>query len=105
MDFEAGMLLRKSEDEGECRCSTVQDFDSSIIERTHVHTAHFKTYERDIKLLCIENGGNKNLKDAYRDLSLVELQQIGRAGKVTGQVTRYNTTILCVQSRAQDCGS
>ncbi|KAF3042228.1 hypothetical protein E8E12_009898 [Didymella heteroderae] len=77
MDFEADMLMKRSEDKGECHCSTVQGFNTSTIEKTHVHTAHFESYERDIKLLCIEDGGNKNLKDAYKDLSPAEIQDIG----------------------------
>lgn len=77
MDFEADMLMKRSEDESECHCSTVEGFNISTVGNTHVHTAHFQSYERDIKLLCIEDGGNKNLKDAYKDLSLAEVQDIG----------------------------
>lgn len=80
LDFEADMLMmlmKRSEDESECHCRTVEAFDASTIEKTHVHTARFKSYDRDIKLLCIEDGGDRNLKDAYKDLSLAEVQEIG----------------------------
>ena len=80
LDFEADMLLmlmERGEDESECHCRNVEAFDASNIERTHVHTARFKSYDRDIKLLCTEDGGDRNLKDAYKDLSLAEVQEIG----------------------------
>lgn len=77
MDFEAGMLMNKVKDENECHCSTVGGFNISTVKKTHAHTTHFQSYDQDIKLLCIEDGGNKNLKDAYKDLSLAEIQDIG----------------------------
>jgi len=100
MDFEAEMLLKRSGDGGECHCSTVEVFDASNIERTHVHTVHVKSYERDIRLLCIEDGGNKNLKDAYKDLSLAELQEIGtELGKWLAKL--HGTTPLSYVSGAE----
>ncbi|KAF1933522.1 uncharacterized protein M421DRAFT_52032 [Didymella exigua CBS 183.55] len=69
MDFEANMLMRKALDEGECT--------HVHTEKTHVHTVPFVSYDNDVKLLCVGDGGDRNLKDAYAHLSPDEIQDIG----------------------------
>lgn len=76
MDFEFNILARLYT-EAACRCTTADDFLISNIEKTHVHAVTPVHYERDIKLLCLQDSGKRNLKDAYAELSRDEVQEIG----------------------------
>lgn len=78
MDFEAYMLEKKKEEGDSCVCTEGDEaLDSSTIERTHAHTVPFHFYDKDVKILCVGDGGPKNLKDAYKDLSPDEVMEIG----------------------------
>src|SRR5690242_5724035 len=73
MDFEARMLASKIKDENECHCTPR---DTSNVS-THAQIASFLFYEEDMKLLCIQDAGAQNLKDAYASLSNDQVQEIG----------------------------
>ncbi|KAJ4989423.1 phosphotransferase enzyme family protein [Stagonosporopsis vannaccii] len=73
MDFEAKILANKLKDEGECHCTPGE----SRVEKTHVQTVPLLFYEQDMKLLCIQDAGTRNLKDAYATLSNDQVQEIG----------------------------
>lgn len=79
MDFEAGMLGRRAADadRGEGCCAGLKGVGALAGGKTHVHTVPFISYEKDIKLLCVGDGGGKNLKDAYEELGPDEVQSIG----------------------------
>ena len=78
MDYEAAVLEKLS---GDRRCCfiTGPNLSNIKIKNTHVHAVDFGFYEKDIKFLNIQDGGEKNLKDAYLDLSAEEAQEIGAA--------------------------
>ena len=76
MDFEAKILRRLSH-ESNCQCNLTEDLQTSVIDRTHVHAVGLASYEGDIKLLCLQDAGERNLKDAYSALSREEIQEIG----------------------------
>ncbi|KAJ4342581.1 hypothetical protein N0V95_006892 [Ascochyta clinopodiicola] len=76
MDYEAGILGKLSE-ENECHCTITKDSETSGIKSTHVHVVNVGFYKRDIKLLNLEDGGSRNLKDAYLELSAEDVQKIG----------------------------
>lgn len=76
MDYEAAVLEKLSQ-ERKCCFITGTNLNNSKIEKTHVHAVDFGFYEKDIKFLNIQDGGEKNLKDAYLDLSADEVQEIG----------------------------
>ena len=50
---------------------------SDLSPRPAVHAAHLLSYDKENKLLCIEDGGSRNLKDAYNDPEL-DIAKIGR---------------------------
>lgn len=79
MDFEAKILANKLKDKNECHCTLteVSDAAQASTERAHVHTVPLIFYEEDMKLLCIQDAGTQNLKDAYATLSNDQVQDIG----------------------------
>ena len=76
MDFEAQVLLGLDR-EFECPFNTAECLRECLIDGTHVHTVYRGYYERDIKLLCLEDAGRQNLKEAYLDLSKDQVEVIG----------------------------
>ncbi|XPS76305.1 hypothetical protein M3J09_008357 [Ascochyta lentis] len=77
MDYEARILHELSEEEM-CYCTIANGFATPEITNTHVHTVRPGFYERDSKLLNLEDGGNINLKNAYFELSAEDVQEVGR---------------------------
>ena len=78
MDFEARILTHKLKDETECHCTGLEP-SVSTSPATHVHTVPLIFYEEDLKLLCIRDAGSRNLSNAYKDLSVDDVQNIGTA--------------------------
>lgn len=66
MDFEAHMLTKKKEDENECHCTSVEGSCEPTIEKTHVHTVPLEYYQKDIKLLCIQDDATRILRTRMR---------------------------------------
>jgi len=67
MDYEAQIL--------ETLSSPATDFSASLIN-SNVHAVRLMSYEKESKLLEIEDGGSRNLKDAYTDTTL-DVPRIG----------------------------
>ncbi|KZM19344.1 uncharacterized protein EKO05_0002958 [Ascochyta rabiei] len=76
MDYEASILGKLSE-ENACHCTIAKDSETPKIKNTHVHVVKVGFYKRDIKFLNLEDGGSKNLKDAYLELSAEDVRIIG----------------------------
>ncbi|KAH7390479.1 kinase-like domain-containing protein [Pyrenochaeta sp. MPI-SDFR-AT-0127] len=54
---------------------------SRLLPRSTVHAVRLLSYDKEKKLLCIEDGGSQNLKDSYGDQKL----DIAKAGEELGK--------------------
>lgn len=75
MDYEARVLTMLSP----VHCSTLGDSMGLIMDNTHAHAATPDFYNGEAKILFLEDGGDRNLKDAYSELSTDDIREIGTA--------------------------